>query len=113
MTKDRLMGFIISRTNYFLVITQYDPNAKVNDSNGEESGLQKYFSARAVYLKCQNLRIEEASRSYIEQMRVSGSGPLRLNSHLTIREDLYSFLFITCIHAEYIREAQKKHEKEE
>ena len=87
------------------MLTQYDPSAKVNNRNDEESGEQKYFSAKAVYDKCQSLRVEESSRSYSEQMRIPGSGPLRLNTKLNIREDLYSFLFITCIHAEYIREA--------
>ena len=49
----------------------------------------------------------------MKRKRASGTGPLRLNEKLHIREDLYSFLFITCFHAEYIREAQKLHKKEE
>lgn len=40
-------------------------------------------------------------------------GPVRVKEQLTVREDLYSYLFISCLHADYIHELKLKDEKEQ
>ena len=35
--------------------------------------------------------------------RAKGTGPVRLGEKMVIRDDLYSMLFITTLHAEYIQ----------
>ena len=101
---DGTLGFIISKTNYFLVLTQYVPDEIINNKEGNPVK-QKYFSAKAVFEKSERLREEENGKVYLKIQREPGSGPVRLNEKLTMREDLYSYLFITCFHAEYIHEA--------
>ena len=55
--------------------------------------------------------------AYTKRDRVSGSGPLRLGEDMEIRPDLYSMLFVSCIHPEYVQHyeeiAQVKEEKTE
>lgn len=40
--------------------------------------------------------------------RSTGSGPIRLNTPLCIRDDLYSKLFASAFHAEYIHKYKTK-----
>jgi len=40
--------------------------------------------------------------------RNTGSGPIRINTPLVVRDDLYSKLFVSSFHAEYIHKCTKK-----
>ena len=44
--------------------------------------------------------------------RSTGGGPIRINTPLVIRDDLYSKLFVSSFHAEYIHKYRKKVEYE-
>ena len=41
-------------------------------------------------------------------MRSIGNGPARINTPFKTRSDLYSFLFVSSLHAEYIYETKKR-----
>ena len=44
---------------------------------------------------------------YASIKREAGSGPVRINERMSIRDDLYSLLFVTTLHAEYIWHCDK------
>lgn len=55
----------------------------------------------------------EQNFDYTDQQRKIGSGPLRLNEPLKIREDLYSRLFVCSLCPEYIYHFKKNDEEEQ
>ena len=60
-----------------------------------------------------DLELEETNKenyAYKKRDRVSGSGPLRIGEDMEIRPDLYSMLFVSCLHAEYVRHFEEQAE---
>ena len=45
---------------------------------------------------------EATEFSYLADRRQRGSGPVRIGERMKVREDLYSMLYVTTLHAEYI-----------
>ena len=58
----------------------------MSDENGENEG-DPYSQGNYMYSKIE---------------RYKGAGPVRLGEKMKIRDDLYSMLFVTTLHAEYI-----------
>ena len=48
-----------------------------------------------------------ADEGYGDVKRERGSGPYRLRKKIEIRDDLYSMIFATCYHPEYVKHARK------
>ena len=55
------------------------------------------------------------SRSYGDPSikRATGAGPYRLGKSIDLRDDLYSMIFASCVHAEYIQAADEEKEEKE
>ena len=51
--------------------------------------------------------------SYFSREREAGSGRLRIGRCIKVRDDLYSMLFVSTLHAEYILHCEREHEEEE
>ena len=48
--------------------------------------------------------------SYLNKEREPGSGKLRIGEYIKVRDDLYSMLFVSTLHAEYILECEREYE---
>ena len=53
---------------------------------------------------------EDIENEHTRQYRMPGSGPHRIGTNLEIREDMYSRLFLSSLHAEYIFDMRKAEE---
>ena len=51
--------------------------------------------------------------SYGKKKRDRGSGPYRLGEPIEIREDLYSMIFATCFHPEYVKHVEDEQAKKD
>lgn len=61
----------------------------------------EHLEERVEYLKKKEME-NKGAYSYTNRKRDSGAGPVRIGESMSIRGDLYSMLFTTCLHAEYI-----------
>ena len=55
----------------------------------------------------------EGKYSYSKKDREPGSGKLRIGEKIKVRDDLYSMLFVSTLHAEYILQCEREHEADE
>ena len=69
--------------------------------------------AMAVAKRSEYIYMKEFEDEYPNAQRKGGSGEIRINRPLIVREDLYSFLFITSLHAEYIYSFKEQKEKDD
>ena len=53
---------------------------------------------------------EDIENEHTRQYRMPGAGPHRIGTNLEIREDMYSRLFLSSLHAEYIFDMRKAEE---
>ena len=53
---------------------------------------------------------DKGQYSYSNKEREPGSGKLRIGEHIKVRDDLYSMLFVSTLHAEYILECEREYE---
>ena len=53
---------------------------------------------------------EDIENEHTRQYRMPGAGPHRIGTNLEIREDMYSKLFLSSLHAEYIFDMKKAEE---
>ena len=58
-------------------------------------------------------KYEAGNYSYSSREREAGSGKLRIGRSIKVRDDLYSMLFVSTLHAEYILHCEREHEEEE
>lgn len=54
-----------------------------------------------------------AEQGYGDKKRKTGHGPYRLGESIPIRDDLYSMIFITCFHPEYVKYLDDEKDKKE
>ena len=56
---------------------------------------------------------EDVSNEHTRNYRTPGSGPHRVNETISIREDMYSKLFLSSFHAEYVFDHRVQQEEME
>ena len=55
----------------------------------------------------------EVSYGDDEMIRKAGTGPYRLRKPIQMRDDLYSMIFATCFHPEYVKDAEDAKSKKD
>ena len=65
------------------------------------------------YLKDDEKADSDGKYSYSNRTREPGSGKLRIGEQIKVRDDLYSMLFVSTLHAEYILQCEREHEADE
>ena len=66
-----------------------------------------------VAMRAKQILIEDQEAEFPKSDRTPGAGPHRINKPLALRTDLYSRLFASTLHAEYIYEIANTNEKED
>ena len=58
----------------------------------------------------EKITLAEESESYLNKKRTLGSGKFRINTPLKLTDDLYSMLFVSSLHPEYILNCKQSKE---